>query len=99
MEARRIYMKENPTTSYAKVVKNCNCVCKCQAGQEGSSKQTNPQDKPSRPQNESGTTVSTLDVSTKDGSKISVLPKNLSKRKQNQLANKEKRSKNISSIC
>lgn len=89
-EARREYDRQHtlPTT-YANIIKPCNCKCKCQ--ESGDKK---PTTKSTADPNPKTTTTSPVRKITKtDGSKIELLPKNISKRKKRELSNAEKKKK------
>ena len=95
-EARKIYSRENLETIYAKTVKNCTCVCNCTRSNE-KTQGTTIKSK-GKIHNIRNFCIKYPDGNIKchqkDESKMSLLPKNISKRKQRQLANEEKRKKN-----
>lgn len=95
-EARKEYARMNPLPStYAKIIKSCSCECKCN--------KTNPEkrstgegSKTPPPSKASTSGLSTLKVNKPDGSKITLLPAKINKRKKRELAKEDKKRKNTS---
>lgn len=105
-EARKEYEKRNPlpstyanavttptTTTTATTNKACNCHCKCQqSGEE--MKLTTTEKTPVKTLKEALSSVSSVrEIKQTNGSKITLLPKGISKRKKREIANAEKKKK------
>lgn len=95
-EARKEYERKNqlPTT-YSNTVKSCNCQCKCQESENKKLTMTT----------KNNTTTTTKDkplsspvrqITKANGSKIELLPRNISKRKKREITNAEKKKKEMS---
>ncbi|XP_065370869.1 uncharacterized protein LOC135963013 [Calliphora vicina] len=97
-EARKEYDKQNqlPTT-YANAVKPCNCKCKCQEETKTINTNENEKEKITADFTIKATPNSPVRQIVKlDGSKIDLLPKNISKRKKRELTSAEKKMKDNS---
>lgn len=103
-EARKEYEKQNPLPStYANAVttmqstpttKQCNCLCKCQQSGEKQNLTTTEKTSPVKTLRETLSSVSSMrEVRRTDGSKITIIPKNISKRKKREITNAEKKKK------
>lgn len=83
-EARREYERQNQlTTTFAAITRTCNCQCKCQ-----------------EKENKKFATIKEVEktktITKSDGTKINLLPKNISKRKKRELSNADKKKKDNS---
>ncbi|KAL5275294.1 hypothetical protein ACFFRR_001296 [Megaselia abdita] len=102
-EARKEYAIQNPLPmTYAKILKTCNCVCKCQqqnkagtSSTPSTSAKTSPSKQNTKPTtNASQSNSKALTITKKDGSSFKLLPSSTSKRKLRQLAQENKKLKN-----
>lgn len=97
-EARKEYERRNPLpTTYANVItptsRPCNCLCKCQQNEERKPT-TAEKTTPTKTLKEALSSIPTIrEVTKPDGSKISLIPKNVSKRKKREISNAEKKKK------
>lgn len=94
-DARKEYAIRNPLpTTYANAIlttnKICNCPCKCQQSVDQKVSKVSP----IKSLRETLSSVSSILETTKsDGTKITLIPKNISKRKKREIKNAEKKKK------
>lgn len=100
-EARKIYEMRNPLpTTYSDISKlptinkQCSCECRCKQNTREKNITQTEKTSPTKTIKEALSTISSIrEVKKTDGTKISLIPKGISKRKKRELTNTEKKEK------